>query len=99
MEPGDEAQLNYFPGVQNQNKTFISRKQCILSAIESQLNEIKKTDPFKKIGFVIFNSQVTAVGDHKSETVHIVGDRLLNKEAIVNSLINFKLQDPIVDSF
>jgi hypothetical protein len=33
MEPGDEAQLNYFPGAQNQNKTFISRKQCILSAI------------------------------------------------------------------
>jgi len=33
MEPGDEAQINYFPGQNNQNKTFISRKQCILSAI------------------------------------------------------------------
>lgn len=32
MEPGDEAQFNYFPGA-NQNKTHISRKQCILSAI------------------------------------------------------------------
>ena len=37
MEPGDEAQFNYLPGLQNQNKTFISRKQCILSAIESQI--------------------------------------------------------------
>lgn len=37
MEPGDEAQFDYLPGLQNQNKTFISRKQCILSAIESQV--------------------------------------------------------------
>jgi hypothetical protein len=48
---------------------------------------------------VIFNSEVTAVGDNKSESVHIVGDKLLSKEAIVNSLANFKLQDPIADSF
>lgn len=33
MEPGDEAQLNELPGHHNHNKTFISRKQCILSAI------------------------------------------------------------------
>lgn len=33
MEPGDEAQFNFLPGAHNQNKTFISRKQCILSAI------------------------------------------------------------------
>lgn len=32
MEPGDEAQFNYIPGQKN-NKTYISRKQCILSAI------------------------------------------------------------------
>lgn len=33
MEPGDELQLHNFPGAHNQNKTHISRKQCILSAI------------------------------------------------------------------
>lgn len=33
MEPGDEAQLNFLPGAHNQNKTFISRIQCVLSAI------------------------------------------------------------------
>jgi hypothetical protein len=37
MEPGDEAQFNFLPGNHNKNKTFISRKQCILSAIESQI--------------------------------------------------------------
>ena len=56
MEPGDEAQFNYLPGAQNHNKTFISRKQCILSAIESQLTDIKATYPYKKIGFVTFGN-------------------------------------------
>ena len=37
MEPGDEAQFNFLPGAHNKNKTFISRKQCVLSAIESQI--------------------------------------------------------------
>lgn len=56
MEPGDEAQFNFLPGTHNKNKTFISRKQCVLSAIESQIKELKKSDPFKKIGFITFNS-------------------------------------------
>ena len=56
MEPGDEAQLNFLPGAQNQNKTFISRKQCILSAIENHLQDLKKKDPFKRIGFVTVNN-------------------------------------------
>jgi hypothetical protein len=66
MEPGDEAQFNWLPGNQNKNKTFVSRKQCILSAIESQLQEIKKNDPFKRVGFVTFNNEVTVLGDKQS---------------------------------
>lgn len=82
MEPGDEAQFNFLPGAKNQNKTFISRKQCILSAIESQLQEIKKSDPHKKIGLVTFNNEVTVIGDNSTPTVNIVGDKLTNKDAI-----------------
>ena len=37
MEPGDEAQLNYFPG-QNTGMTYVSRKQCVMAAIENQLD-------------------------------------------------------------
>ncbi len=58
--------------------------------------EIKKSDPFKKIGFVIFNSEVTIIGDNKNETVCIVGDKLYSKESMNNALSNFKLSDPIV---
>jgi hypothetical protein len=86
MEPGDEAQFNFIPGQHNQDKTFVSRKQCILSAIESQLQEIKKNDPLKRVGFVTFNNEVTVLGDKFVNTVNIVGDKLYNKNAILQSL-------------
>jgi hypothetical protein len=62
------------------------------------LAEIKKTDPFKKIGFVIFNNEVTIIGDNKNETVNIVGDKLYSKESMNNALSNFKLFDPIAEA-
>jgi len=37
MEPGDEAQFNFLPGAHNKDKTFISRKHCVLTAIEAQI--------------------------------------------------------------
>jgi len=85
-------QYTFLPGNHNKNKTFISRKQCILSAIESQLKEIKKSDPLKRVGFVTFNSEVTVIGDNKTPTVNIVGDKLSNRQAIVDNLAPFKLQ-------
>ncbi len=80
MQPGDEAQFNFLPGNHNKNKTFISRKQCILSAIENQLQELKKIDPLKKIGFITFNNEVTVLGDGKAPTVNILGDKLNKKD-------------------
>ena len=99
MEPGDEAQFNFLPGAQNQNKTFISRKQCILSAIENQLQEIKKTDPHKRIGFVTFNNEVTVIGDKNTPTVNIVGDKLKDRAAIVEAMNNYKLSEPLESSY
>ena len=42
---------------------------------------------------------MTAIGDSKSETVNIVGDKLYKKDTIIESLTNFKLGDPIAESF
>lgn len=95
MEPGDEAQFNFLPGAHNKDKTFISRKQCVLSAIESQIQEIKKKDPLKKVGFVLFNNEVTIVGDAKADTLHLVGDKLQNVATIVGALAPFQLTTPL----
>ena len=98
MEPGDEAQFNFLPGAHNKNKTFISRKQCVLSAIESQINEIRKKDPHKRVGFVLFSDEVTVIGDGKSENVHIVGDKLNNVPNIMTALSDFKLTVPLEEN-
>ncbi len=42
---------------------------------------------------------MTVIGDNKSNTVNILGDKLYNKNSIINSLIDFKLTDPICESF
>ncbi len=99
MEPGDEAQFNFLPGAHNKNKTFISRKQCVLSAIESQIQEIKKKDPHKKVGFILFNNEVTIVGDGKAESIHIVGDKLNSVGSIIDALSNFKLTTSLVENY
>jgi hypothetical protein len=71
----------------------------VLSAIESQMKELKKNDPCKCIGFISFNNEVTVLGDAKVPTVNIVGDKLNNKQAIRDSLGGFKLTQPIVESY
>lgn len=99
MEPGDEAQFNFLPGAHNKDKTFISRKQCVLSAIESQIQEIRKKDPHKKVGFILFNNEVVIVGDGKAESVHIVGDKLNNVSNIVDALNHFKLTTTLEENY
>jgi hypothetical protein len=40
--------------------------QCVLSAIESQINEIRKADPNRRVGFILFNNEVLVLGDGKT---------------------------------
>lgn len=99
MEPGDEAQFNFLPGAHNKNKTFISRKQCVLSAVENSLSEMIKTDPAKRIGLVTFDSEVTVILDSNGTEVNILGDRLSNKEALFAALAGHKLSQPLSESY
>ena len=98
MEPGDEAQLNYFPG-QNSGNTFVSRKQCVMAAIESQLAEIQKSDPNKKVGLVTFNNEVVVYGDCTQDGKHIVGDNLYKMPEMLTDLAPLKIDVPLRDSY
>jgi hypothetical protein len=91
MDPGDEAQLNYIPG-QAQGVTYISRKQCVLAAIENQINEIKSNDPNKRVGLISFNNEVVVFGDCKKDPHHIVGDKLQKYNAIVDDMKPLKIE-------
>lgn len=70
----------------SQNSTWISRKQCVMAAIENQLSEFKKSHPNKKIGLVVFNDEVIVVGDSSKDPLVIAGDKLNNKEQIIHEV-------------
>jgi hypothetical protein len=42
---------------------------------------------------------VTVLGDGKTDTVNILGDKLQKSEEIINSLKNFKLTSPLMESY
>jgi hypothetical protein len=52
MQPGEYEQLMN----QQNHVTHVSRLQCIFSAIENQLEQIKKLHPSKKIGLITFSN-------------------------------------------
>lgn len=94
MEPGDEVQLNNMTG-----KTFVSRKQCVMAAIESQLSDIAKNDPNKKVGLITFNNEVVVFGDCSKDPVNILGDKLTKKENIVADVTPLKVESSVKESY
>jgi hypothetical protein len=64
------------------NTTHVSRKQCVLAAIETQIEEMKQTHPNKVVGIITFNDEVVILGDGCSQPMTIAGDRLSKAEDI-----------------
>lgn len=78
IEPGAER-YQYLPS-QKKDSSWVTRKQCVLAAIETQLNEMKITHPNRKVGLVTFNNDVALFGDGKGEPKFIAGDKLYKYE-------------------
>lgn len=62
-----------------------------MAAIESQLSDIAKNDPNKKVGLITFNNEVIVFGDCSKDPVNILGDKLTKKENIVNDMAPLKV--------
>jgi len=61
---------------QKKDTTFVTRKQCVLAAIESQLLEMKSEFPNRRVGLVTFDNEVNIVGDGKQVPETVAGDKL-----------------------
>lgn len=66
----------------NRNVTYISRLQCLQAAIESNLNQMLKEAPNRKVGFVTFNNEVIAYGDGTKDPIKINGNNMNEYEVI-----------------
>ncbi|CDW82116.1 type a von willebrand factor domain-containing protein [Stylonychia lemnae] len=83
------------------NVTYVSRLQCVQSAIEKQLEEMQKCHPDRKIGLVTFNSEVTVIGDGTQIPKTIAGDNLNDYDTLLQSGIQSHqtgLQKPIKET-
>jgi len=80
------------------NTTFVSRLQSVQAAVSNQLELLEKQHPNKKIGLIVFNSDVTILGDGKQEPLVIAGDRLNNYEELIQIGDNFHLERTIHES-
>jgi len=67
---------------QKKDTTFITRKQCVLAAIESQLLEMKSEFPNRRVGLVTFDNEVNIVGDGKQVPETVTGDKLYNYDVL-----------------
>jgi hypothetical protein len=88
----------YLPG--DRGVTYISRMQCVQASIESQLEEMARACPERKVGIVTFNSDVTIIGDGTTDPYTLAGDKLNSFQACYEAGINWqsKMTNKIADS-
>ena len=65
--------------------TYVSRLQCVQSAIDSQLEVMQKNNPDRKLGLVTFNNEVTIIGDGTKDPVTITGDKLFDHDFLLKN--------------
>ena len=65
--------------------TYVSRIQCVKSAIDSQISDMANGAGDRKLGVVTFNHEVTVIGDGTQAPVTITGDHLRNFEYLQNN--------------
>lgn len=71
---GPQEGPQYLPR-EKKNVTYISRLECVQAAIESQLSELQRATPNKKIGLITFNNEVCIIGDGFAN-ISLAGDKL-----------------------
>ena len=67
------------------NVTYVSRMQCLQSAIDQQISEMANGASDRKIGLVAFNNDVTVVGDGSKDPQIISGDKLNDYEFLIKN--------------
>jgi hypothetical protein len=69
-------------------KSFISRIDCVKSAVQTMLDRTSIQYPNKRAILITFNSEVTVIGDGSQEPQVITGDKLEDYDAILSLGVN-----------
>ena len=68
---------------EGRNVEYVSRLQCAVAAIESQLDSLLAKSPNARVALVSFNSEVTIYGDGSKPPMTVAGDRLNDLEGLL----------------
>jgi len=83
------------------NAVYVSRIQCVQAAVESQIDNMSKGAPNRKVGIITFNNEVNIIGDGNQNQYVIAGDKLNDLQTLIdigkNEGIKY-LTTPIKDS-
>jgi len=87
----------YLPG-QKRGGTFVSRLQCVQSAVDHQISKYIREHPEYRVGLVSFSSEVSLIGDGTQEQKVVNGDRLYSWDELQEIGNNFKIETSIAES-
>jgi hypothetical protein len=73
---------------ESRGTTYISRMQCVQTAIEGQLKELALGAPKRKVGIVTFNNEVTLIRDRHLPPKIYAGDKLNDYEGLIEAAQN-----------
>eukprot|EP01022_Parablepharisma_sp_SALTPOND_P019152 TRINITY_DN3238_c0_g1_i1.p1 TRINITY_DN3238_c0_g1~~TRINITY_DN3238_c0_g1_i1.p1 ORF type:complete len:731 (+),score=92.14 TRINITY_DN3238_c0_g1_i1:5000-7192(+) len=72
-----------YMGKEKKNTTYISRMQCLQTAIEKQISDLSNGAPNRKVGIVTFNNEVCIIGDGLMPPKTVAGDKLNNYDVLL----------------
>jgi len=87
----------FLPG-QARGVSFVSRLQCVQSAVETKIEKIYRESPSKRVGIITFSSEVTLLGDCKQEPHIVAGDKLYSWDQLQEAGASFTIERNISES-
>jgi len=83
------------------SKQYISRLECVQSAVQTMLDRMVLQHPNRRVVFITFSDEVTVLADGSQEPHIIAGDKLRDYEALVKmggSILKFDQLLPLSSS-
>jgi small GTP-binding protein len=97
-----EGSSQYMPR-QSHNIQYISRMECVLAAVQIQIEELKKAHPNRRVCLITFNNEVQLIGDGSSQISNqavIAGDKLNSFETLleIGQTVDIDKLQPVKES-
>lgn len=87
----------FLPG-QSRGVSFVSRLQCVQSAVDHQICKYQRNNPETRVGLVSFSNDVTLIGDGTQEQTIISGDRLYNWDELQEAGSKFTISKSVSEA-